>query len=113
MAEPIISFQNVCMYFGGVKAIDNISFDVEQRSSFRGLPSLLATIAISIAASLSATSNSFTSPAVPGAAAARTGLGETAGAATVAAALFFLATITLPMMTTTIISAIRPTNTTT
>ena len=34
MAEPIISFQNVCMYFGGVKAIDNISFDVEQGKIF-------------------------------------------------------------------------------
>ena len=34
MAEPIIPFQNVCMYFGGVKAIDNISFDVEQGKIF-------------------------------------------------------------------------------
>ena len=34
MAEPIVSFRNVCMYFGGVKAIDNISFDVEKGKIF-------------------------------------------------------------------------------
>ena len=35
MAEqPIVSFQDVCMYFGGVKAIDEISFDVEKGKIF-------------------------------------------------------------------------------
>lgn len=34
MGEPIISFRNVCMYFGGVRAIDDISFDVEPGKIF-------------------------------------------------------------------------------
>ena len=35
MAENIVvSFRDVCMYFGGVKAIDEISFDVEQGKIF-------------------------------------------------------------------------------
>ena len=50
-----------------------------KRSSLRGLFNLLATIAISMAASLSGTLKSFTSPAEPGAAAARTGFGAGAG----------------------------------
>ena len=52
-----------------------------KRSSLRGLFSLWATMAISMAASLSGTLKSFTSPAVPGAAAARTGFGAGAAAA--------------------------------
>ena len=32
--QPIVSFQDVCMYFGGVKAIDEISFDVEKGKIF-------------------------------------------------------------------------------
>ena len=56
-----------------------------KRSSLRGLFNLLATIAISMAASLSGTLKSFTSPAEPGAAAARTGFGAGAGAAGAAA----------------------------
>ena len=32
--EAIVSFKNVCMYFGGVKAIDDISFDVDKGQVF-------------------------------------------------------------------------------
>lgn len=32
--EAIVSFKNVCMYFGGVKAIDDISFDVDEGQVF-------------------------------------------------------------------------------
>jgi len=35
MAEnAVVSFKNVCMYFGGIKAIDDISFDVEKGKIF-------------------------------------------------------------------------------
>ena len=36
MAEKniVVSFKNVCMYFGGVKAIDDMSFDVEKGKIF-------------------------------------------------------------------------------
>ena len=35
MAEnAVVSFRDVCMYFGGVKAIDEISFDVEKGKIF-------------------------------------------------------------------------------
>ncbi len=30
MAEKIVSFTHICMYFGGLKAIDNLSFEVEK-----------------------------------------------------------------------------------
>ncbi len=32
--NTVVSFKNVCMYFGGVKAIDDISFDVEKGRVF-------------------------------------------------------------------------------
>ena len=32
--ETILSLKNVCMYFGGIKAIDDISFDVEKGKIF-------------------------------------------------------------------------------
>jgi len=32
--KPVVSFKNVCMYFGGVKAIDDITFDVEPGKIF-------------------------------------------------------------------------------
>lgn len=34
MAENIVSFKNVCMYFGGVHAIDDMTFDVEKGKIF-------------------------------------------------------------------------------
>jgi len=34
MSETVVSFKNVCMYFGGVKAIDDLSFTVEKGEIF-------------------------------------------------------------------------------
>lgn len=34
MSETILSLKNVCMYFGGIKAIDDISFEIEKGKIF-------------------------------------------------------------------------------
>lgn len=34
MGEKVVSFKNICMYFGGVKAIDDLSFSVEKGQIF-------------------------------------------------------------------------------
>lgn len=34
MSEKIVSLKNVCMFFGGIKAIDDVSFDVEKGRLF-------------------------------------------------------------------------------
>ena len=34
MSEKVLSLKNVCMYFGGIKAIDDVEFDVEKGKLF-------------------------------------------------------------------------------
>jgi branched-chain amino acid transport system ATP-binding protein len=34
MSEKVLSLKNVCMYFGGIKAIDDVDFDVEKGKLF-------------------------------------------------------------------------------
>ena len=47
MSEPIISIRNVTKEFGGgVKAVDNVSIDIEQNEFFALLGNAMATISV-------------------------------------------------------------------